>query len=65
MSTLQEIEAAVEKLPPSEVAKLAAWLARHSPAVSAYEAMQDGCGIVKTGPRDLATNQQHGAGYGR
>ena len=65
MSTLQEIEAAVEKLPPREVAKLADWLTRRRKQVSAYDAMADGCGIVKGGPRDLASNKKHLAGYGR
>jgi hypothetical protein len=65
MSTLQEIEAAVEKLPPREMASLADWLARRCKRISAYDAMKDGCGIVKGGPRDLASNKKHLAGYGR
>lgn len=65
MSTLQEIEAAVEKLPPREMAKLAEWLAQRRQEVSAYDAMQDGCGIVQGEPRDLASNQKHLDDYGR
>lgn len=65
MSTLQEIEAAVEKLPPHDVVKLAQWLARRQRQVSAYDAMKDGCGIVKEGPRDLASNKKHLTDYGR
>jgi hypothetical protein len=65
MSTLQEIEAAVEKLPPAEVAELAQWLKRRCKAVSAYDAMRDGCGVVQGGPQDLASAKQHLSEYGR
>jgi hypothetical protein len=27
--------------------------------------MREGCGIVKQGPRDLATNPKHMKGFGR
>ncbi len=33
--------------------------------VSAYEAMKDGCGIVRSGHRDLSTNPKHMEGFGR
>ena len=33
--------------------------------VSAYEALKDGCGIVRGGPRDLASNPKHMEGFGR
>jgi hypothetical protein len=33
--------------------------------VSAYEAMKDGCGIARSGHRDLATSPKHMEGFGR
>ena len=33
--------------------------------VSAYEMMKDGCGIARSGHRDLATNPKHMEGFGR
>jgi len=33
--------------------------------LSAYDLMREGCGIVKQGPRDLATNPKHMKGFGR
>ena len=35
------------------------------PFVSAYEAMKDGCGIARSGHRDLSTNPKHMEGFGR
>jgi hypothetical protein len=35
MSTVAEIEAAIEKLPPSEVAELAAWLQEYQQLINA------------------------------
>lgn len=32
---------------------------------TAYELMQDGCGIVDSGTGDLATNPEHLRGFGR
>lgn len=34
-------------------------------ALSAFDVMQDACGIIKGGPRDLATNPRHLKGFGR
>jgi hypothetical protein len=33
--------------------------------VSAYDVMKDGCGIARSGHRDLATNPKHMEGFGR
>lgn len=33
--------------------------------LSAYDAMKGACGIMKRGPRDLATNPSHMEGFGR
>ena len=33
--------------------------------LTAYDVMKDGCGILKDGPRDLATNPKYLKGYGR
>lgn len=45
------------------------WLAEEEdkvarPAVSAYERMKDGCGIVHSGIGDLSTNPKHMEGFG-
>lgn len=33
--------------------------------VSAFDMMQDGCGVVRSGAGDLATNPRHLEGFGR
>ena len=33
--------------------------------LSAYDAMKNACGILKGGPRDLATHPRHMEGFGR
>jgi predicted DNA-binding protein len=33
--------------------------------LSAYDVMKEACGIIKGGPRDLATNPKHLKGFGR
>ncbi len=72
MSTLTEIEEAVETLPRREQRKLLQFLTtRLEPPVkkirgtSAHDLMKDGCGIVNSGVGDLATNKKHMKGFGR
>jgi hypothetical protein len=65
MSTLQEIEAAIEKLPARDLRKLTEWINERCGKRSAYDAMRHGCGIVKEAPRDLGSNKKHLAGLGR
>ena len=33
--------------------------------LSAYDVMKQACGIIKNGPRDLATHPRHMKGFGR
>ena len=33
--------------------------------LSAYDVMKEACGILRDGPRDLATNPRHMKGFGR
>ena len=33
--------------------------------ISAFDVMRDACGIIKGGPRDLATHRRHMKGFGR
>ena len=33
--------------------------------LSAYDVMKNACGIIRRGPRDLATNPKHMKGFGR
>ena len=73
MSTLTEIEAAVETLSLKQQRKLMERLAAKltprgtlpKPQLSAHDLMKDGCGIVRSGKRDLSTNKKHMQGYGR
>ena len=37
----------------------------HQSTLSAHDRMKPGCGIVKGGPRDLASNPKHLEGFGR
>ena len=39
MSTVAEIEAAIEKLPPTELSKLLAWLEEYQTMISASDAL--------------------------
>jgi hypothetical protein len=43
----------------------AAKAGEEQPFVSAYELMKDGCGIVKSGVPNLASNPKHLEGFGR
>ncbi len=73
MSTLTEIEAAADALPRKQQRKLLEHLAAKlgsvstpdKPVPSAHDLMKDGCGIVRSGKPDLATNKKHMRGYGR
>ena len=71
MSTLTEIEAAADALPLKQQKKLLERLTakltsrRSLPKPSMHDLMKDGCGIVDSGIRDLATNKKHMRGYGR
>ncbi len=72
MSTLTEIEAAVETLSLKQQRKLLEHLAAklEQPAFkrakpSVHERMKDFCGIVDSGIPDLATNKKHMEGFGR
>ena len=73
MSTLTEIESAAKALPLKLQHKLLERLtARLKPGgilpklqLSAHDLMKDGCGIVRSGKRDLSTNKKHMQGYGR
>ena len=66
-----ELEAVAEKrgVSKSEVIREAieASLAdpRHRVALSAFDVMKEACGIIKGGPRDLATDPRHMKGFGR
>jgi len=72
-STLTEIEAAVGTLPPKQQRKLLEHLTAKlipgatlpKPQLSAHDLMKDGCGMVRSGKRDLSTNKKHMQGYGR
>lgn len=72
MSRLAEIESALETLPRREQQKLLLRLqarlkrsARNGTKPSLHDRMKDGCGIVDSGIRDLATNKTHMEGFGR
>ena len=39
--------------------------ARQQPTLSAHDRMKPGCGIVKGGPSDSASNPKYLAGFGR
>jgi Arc/MetJ-type ribon-helix-helix transcriptional regulator len=66
-----EMEAAVEKqgISKSEFVRQAIERSlqqqKTSVKLSAYDLMKDACGIVKRGPRDLATNSKHLEKFGR
>ena len=71
MSTLTEIEAAVETLPVKQQRKLLEHLTakliprKTLPKPSMHDLMKDGCGMVDSGIPDLSTNKKHMRGYGR
>ncbi len=72
MSTLAEIESAVEALPARQQRKLldrlTAKLSKPLPGkakLSLHDRMKDFCGIVNSGIPDLATNKKHMEGIGR
>ena len=66
-----ELEAVAEKrkVPKSTVVReaIAANLQEQKKqcGLSAYDVMKDACGIIKGGPRDLATNPKYMKGFGR
>ena len=71
MSTLAEIEAAADALPPEQQRRLMEHIAavlslgERSFGQSMHELMKDGCGIVDSGVTDLASNKTHFRGYGK
>jgi hypothetical protein len=68
MSTLAEIEAAMERLPQEEQAQLFRVLAKRFGAASCYDLARDLLeapgGIGASGIADLSTNKTHLAGFG-
>ena len=71
MTTLVEIESAVDALPLREKRKLLKRLSEKLEArpakktPSLHDRMKDLCGIVDSGIPDLATNKKHMEGFGR
>ncbi len=70
MTTLVEIESAVDALPKSAQQKLLKHLSeklapRPTKKLSLHDRMKDGCGIVDSGVTDLATNKKHMEGFGK
>ena len=71
MSTLTEIEQAVETLPRREQRKLLQFLTTrldkptNERKPSLHDRMKDLCGIADSGIPDLATNKKHMEGFGR
>ncbi len=80
MSTVLEIESAIEKLPSSECRKLLAWfqkylvtasvltevnLASHTKRKSGFEILGDLVGSIKDAPRDLSSNPKYLLSYGK
>jgi hypothetical protein len=70
MTTLAEIESAVETLPKRDQRRLLKYLnSKLAPAPpkkpSLHDRMKDGCGIVDSGVPDLATNPKHMEGFGK
>ena len=60
MSTVAEIEAAIEKLPPQEQQRLRERLLRHAqPQPSIWEKLRSLAGSVKGLPEDFAANHDH------
>jgi hypothetical protein len=60
MSTVAEIEAAIEKLPPTEQQQLREWFGqREQPRVSVYHKLRALAGTAKNLPEDLAANHDH------
>jgi hypothetical protein len=60
MSTVAEIEAAIEKLPLREQQQLRAWFARRKPRrVSVLQKLRSLAGSAKNLPADLAANHDH------
>ena len=72
MSSLAEIESAVEALPQPEQRELLSRLTamiegkgKEGAGLSLHERMKSGCGIMDSGISDLATNKKHMEGFGR
>jgi hypothetical protein len=60
MSTVAEIEAAIEKLPPTEQQQLREWFGqRKEPRVSVLTKLRALAGTAKNLPTDLAANHDH------
>lgn len=60
MSTVAEIEAAIEKLPPTEQQHLQEWFGRRKPAQgSVLRKLRALAGAAKNLPEDLAANHDH------
>ena len=61
--------ASQRRLPKSQIVREALEAALRHDRVhstpSAHDLMKRGCGVVKGGPRDLASNPKHLAGFGR
>ena len=70
MTTLVEIESAVDALPKRDQRKLLKHLseklaAKPAKKPSLHDLMKDGCGIVDSGVTDLATNKKYMKGFGK
>ena len=60
MSTVAEIEAAIEKLPPTEQQRLREWFGRRNlPRASVLHKLRALAGTAKNLPDDLAANHDH------
>jgi hypothetical protein len=70
MSSLREIEAAADALPPHQQRELLEYLSSKlarpvATKTSIHERAKDFCGIVDSGIPDLATNKKRMEGFGR
>ena len=59
MSTVAEIEAAIEQLPPQEQRQLRERLLQREPQPSVWEALRSLSGKAKGLPPDMAANHDH------
>lgn len=59
MSTVAEIEAAIEKLPPTEQERLREWFGRRKSQPPVLQKLRSLAGTAKNLPADLATNHDH------
>ena len=76
MTTVLEIESAIEGLPSSEYGKFLAWFEKHQATttisgvasmkkLSGFEMLGDLVGSIKGAPRDLSFNPKYLNGYGK